>query len=66
MNAPGAVPIPPNHTPIPAPKLAPNLAPAKAPAAAPIEDEFNVTPKTDPKNKMAAIAAAYRAAKERK
>ena len=36
------------------------------PAAAPIEDEFNVTPKTDPKNKMAAIAAAYRAAKERK
>ena len=36
------------------------------PAAAPIEDEFNVTPKADPKNKMAAIAAAYRAAKERK
>ena len=36
------------------------------PAATPIEDEFNVTPKTDPKNKMAAIAAAYRAAKERK
>lgn len=36
------------------------------PAAAPIEDEFNVTPKTDPKNKMAAIAAAYRASKERK
>ena len=35
------------------------------PAAAPIEDEFNVTPKTDPKNKMAAIAAAYRASKER-
>lgn len=36
------------------------------PAAAPIEDEFNVTPKADPKNKMAAIAAAYRASKERK
>ena len=36
------------------------------PAAAPIEDEFNVTPKADPKNKMVAIAAAYRAAKERK
>ena len=36
------------------------------PAAAPIEDEFNVTPKVDTKNKMAAIAAAYRAAKERK
>lgn len=36
------------------------------PAAAPIDDEFNVTPKADPKNKMAAIAAAYRASKERK
>ena len=36
------------------------------PAAAPIEDEFNVTPKADPKNKMVAIAAAYRASKERK
>ena len=38
------------------------------PAAAPAEEEFeNIKkPKVDPKNKMAAIAAAYRAAKERK
>ena len=37
------------------------------PAASPAEEEFdNITkPKVDPKNKMAAIAAAYRAAKER-
>ena len=38
------------------------------PAASPAEEEFdNINkPKVDPKNKMAAIAAAYRAAKERK
>lgn len=38
------------------------------PAAAPAEEEFDniKKPKVDPKNKMAAIAAAYRAAKERK
>lgn len=38
------------------------------PAASPAEEEFeNIKkPKVDPKNKMAAIAAAYRAAKERK
>lgn len=37
------------------------------PAASPAEEEFeNIKkPKVDPKNKMAAIAAAYRAAKER-
>lgn len=37
------------------------------PAAAPAEEEFDniKKPKVDPKNKMAAIAAAYRAAKER-
>ena len=38
------------------------------PAASPAEEEFDniKKPKVDPKNKMAAIAAAYRAAKERK
>ena len=38
------------------------------PAASPAEEEFeNIKkPKVDPKNKMAAIAAAYRASKERK
>ena len=38
------------------------------PAAAPAEEEFDniKKPKVDPKNKMAAIAAAYRAAKESK
>ena len=37
------------------------------PAASPAEEEFDniKKPKVDPKNKMAAIAAAYRAAKER-
>ena len=36
------------------------------PAASPAEEEFDniKKPKVDPKNKMAAIAAAYRAAKE--
>ena len=38
------------------------------PAASPAEEEFDniKKPKVDPKNKMAAIAPAYRAAKERK
>ena len=38
------------------------------PAASPAEEEFDniKKPKVDPKNKMAAIAAAYRAAKEGK
>ena len=38
------------------------------PAASPAEEEFDniKKPKVDPKNKMAAIAAAYRVAKERK
>lgn len=38
------------------------------PAASPAEEEFDniKKPKIDPKNKMAAVAAAYRAAKERK
>ena len=38
------------------------------PAASPAEEEFDniKKPKVDPKNQMAAIAAAYRAAKERK
>lgn len=36
------------------------------PAVPPIEEEFSKTPKADPKNKMAAVAAAYRASKERK
>ena len=38
------------------------------PAAAPAEEEFDniKKPKVDPNNKMAAVAAAYRAAKERK
>ena len=37
------------------------------PAASPAEEEFDniKKPKVDPKNKMAAVAAAYRAAKER-
>ena len=41
---------------------------ALTPAATPAEEEFEnlKTPKTDPKNRMAAVAAAYRASKERK